>query len=72
MRPFETSPRGELHRITRLLVLVHTGRQNAWRRYRQAVRELSQFSDNELSDIGICRCDIEDIVRRPAAGKAAA
>jgi uncharacterized protein YjiS (DUF1127 family) len=45
---------------------------NAWRRYRQAVRELSQFSDRELSDIGICRCDIEDIVRRPVAGKAAA
>jgi uncharacterized protein YjiS (DUF1127 family) len=37
---------------------------NAWRRYREAVRELSQFSDHELSDIGIRRCDIEDIVRR--------
>ncbi len=38
---------------------------SAWRRYRETVRELSQFSDRELSDIGICRCDIEDIVRRP-------
>ena len=37
---------------------------NAWRRYRDAVRELSQFSDHELCDIGIRRCDIEDIVRR--------
>jgi uncharacterized protein YjiS (DUF1127 family) len=45
---------------------------NAWRRCREAVRELSQFSDRELSDIGIRRCDIEDIVRRPVAGKAAA
>jgi uncharacterized protein YjiS (DUF1127 family) len=45
---------------------------DAWRRYREAVRELSQFSDHELCDIGIRRCDIEDIVRRPAAGKAAA
>ena len=37
---------------------------NAWRRYREAVHELSQFSDHELCDIGIRRCDIEDIVRR--------
>jgi len=37
---------------------------NAWRRHREAVRELSQFSDRELCDIGIRRCDIEDIVRR--------
>jgi len=43
---------------------------SAWRRYREAVRELSQFSDRELSDIGIRRCDIEDIVRRPFARKA--
>jgi len=35
---------------------------NAWRRHRDAVRELSQFSDHELCDIGIRRCDIEDIV----------
>jgi uncharacterized protein YjiS (DUF1127 family) len=45
---------------------------NAWRRYRQAVRELSQFSNRELSDIGICRCNIEDIVRRPVVGMVAA
>jgi len=43
---------------------------SAWRRYREAVRELSQFSDRELSDIGIRRCEIEDIVRRPGARRA--
>lgn len=35
----------------------------AWRRYREAVRELSQLSDRELSDIGIRRGDIDHIVR---------
>ncbi len=42
---------------------------NAWRRYREAVRELSQFSDLELCDIGIRRCDIEHIVRRTGPRK---
>ncbi len=44
---------------------------NAWRRYRDAVRELSQLSDRELDDIGIRRGDIEFIVRRPVAKSAA-
>jgi uncharacterized protein YjiS (DUF1127 family) len=43
---------------------------NAWRQYRETVRELSQFSDYELCDIGIRRCDIEDIVRRSGPRKA--
>jgi uncharacterized protein YjiS (DUF1127 family) len=43
---------------------------NAWLRYREAVRELSQFSDQELCDIGIRRSDIEDIVRRTGPRKA--
>ena len=30
----------------------------AWRRYREAVRELSQLTDRELDDIGIRRGDI--------------
>jgi uncharacterized protein YjiS (DUF1127 family) len=30
----------------------------AWRRYRDAVRELSQLSDRELEDIGVRRGDI--------------
>jgi uncharacterized protein YjiS (DUF1127 family) len=37
---------------------------SAWRRYRDAVRELSQLTDRELSDIGIRRGDIETIVRQ--------
>ena len=41
----------------------------AWRRYREAVRELSQLTDRELSDIGIRRGDIEDIVRRSVRGR---
>ena len=36
----------------------------AWRRYRGAVRELSELSDRDLSDIGIRRDDIETIVRQ--------
>jgi len=36
----------------------------AWRRYRDAVRELSELSDRELTDIGIRRGDIEFIVRQ--------
>ena len=45
---------------------------NAWRRYREAVRELSQLSDRELNDIGIRRGDIELVVRRSVASKAEA
>ena len=44
---------------------------SAWRRYRDAVRELSQLSDRELDDIGIRRGDIEFVVRRSPAAKAA-
>jgi uncharacterized protein YjiS (DUF1127 family) len=44
----------------------------AWRRYREAVRELSQLSDRELDDIGIRRGDIEFIVRRSVAAQASA
>ena len=43
----------------------------AWRRYREAVRELSQLSDRELSDIGIRRGDIENIVRQSVMNEAA-
>jgi uncharacterized protein YjiS (DUF1127 family) len=41
-----------------------------WMRHREAVRELSQLSDCELSDIGIRRTDIEDVVRRTGPRKA--
>jgi len=43
----------------------------AWRRYRDAVRELSQLSDRELNDIGIRRGDIEFIVRQSVTKSAA-
>lgn len=41
---------------------------STWRRYRDAVRELTQLSDRELSDIGIRRGEIEDVVRRSVKG----
>ena len=44
----------------------------AWRRYREAMRELAQLSDRELDDIGIRRGDIEYIVRRSVASRASA
>src|SRR5579863_3589982 len=44
-----------------------TEKLNAWRRYREAVRELSRLNDRELSDIGIRRGDIEFIVRQSIA-----
>jgi uncharacterized protein YjiS (DUF1127 family) len=45
---------------------------NAWGRYRAAVRELSHLSDDDLSDIGIGRGDIEYIARRSVASKESA
>jgi uncharacterized protein YjiS (DUF1127 family) len=45
---------------------------SAWRRYRDAVRELSQLSDRELEDIGVRRGDIEFVVRRSVTAKTAA
>ena len=44
-----------------------TQKFNAWRRYRDAVRELSNLNDRELADIGIERDGIVAIVRRSAA-----
>jgi uncharacterized protein YjiS (DUF1127 family) len=38
----------------------------AWRRYREVTRELSQMSDHELADIGISRCEISNIARGAA------
>ena len=38
----------------------------AWRRYRDAVRELSQLSDHELGDIGLHRGEIESVARKTA------
>jgi uncharacterized protein YjiS (DUF1127 family) len=44
----------------------------AWRRYRDAVRELSQLSNRELDDIGIRRGDIEFVARRSVASQVSA
>ena len=41
-------------------------RLSSWRRTRDAVRELSQLSDRELSDIGIVRGDILSVARLAA------
>ena len=43
----------------------------AWRRYRDAVKELSQLTDRELADIGVRRGDIETIVRQAVMKEAA-
>jgi uncharacterized protein YjiS (DUF1127 family) len=39
-----------------------TDKFTAWRRYRDAVRELSALSDRDLADIGIRRGDIHFVV----------
>ena len=44
-----------------------TEKLNAWRRYRDAVRELSSLSDRELNDIGIRRGEIEFVARQGLA-----
>jgi uncharacterized protein YjiS (DUF1127 family) len=38
----------------------------AWFTYRETVRELDYLSDKELSDLGISRSDIKEIVRQAA------
>ena len=38
----------------------------AWRRYRTCVRELSQLSDRELTDIGLTRSGIASVAWRTA------
>lgn len=39
---------------------------NAWMRYRDHLRELSELSDRELDDIGIARHDINRVARGAA------
>ena len=39
----------------------------AYRRYSQTVRELMQFNDRELADLGISRFEIAAIARQHAA-----
>jgi len=43
-----------------------TEKVQQWRRYRAAVRELSQLSDRDLADLGLCRAEIETVARKGA------
>ena len=65
----QQAPGGVRKGVEMIFLKMISEKFNAWRRHRDAVRELSQFSDNELCDIGIRRCDIEDIVRRTGPRK---
>ncbi len=42
-----------------------------WKRYDDAMLELSQLSERELADIGISRCDIPRLAREHAAAEMA-
>lgn len=35
-----------------------------WRKTRSVIRELNRLSDKELKDIGISRCEIENLIYR--------
>jgi uncharacterized protein YjiS (DUF1127 family) len=48
------------------IIKIIAQRLNAWCRYREAVRVLSQMSDHELRDIGIHRSGIENVARLTA------
>lgn len=48
------------------MIKTLTEKYHAWRRFRESVRELAALSDRELSDLGIGRCDIEEVVRQGA------
>lgn len=45
------------------LLTTMVDRARAWRKTRQAIRQLSNFSDTMLKDIGITRGEIEETVR---------
>ncbi|MGH6798638.1 MAG: DUF1127 domain-containing protein [Roseiarcus sp.] len=65
-----SAPAGKGVKMTSLKTISE--KLTAWRRYREAVRELSQLSDRELDDIGIRRGDIAYIVRRSVASRVSA
>jgi uncharacterized protein YjiS (DUF1127 family) len=41
-----------------MIIAFVLSRIHAYQRYRQTIRELMQFSDHELDDLGISRYDI--------------
>ncbi len=48
------------------MIKTLTTKLNAWKRFRESVRELERLTDRELNDLGISRCDIPDVVRQGA------
>jgi uncharacterized protein YjiS (DUF1127 family) len=53
-------------RLHMFLIHALVERVRAWARYRLTVRELSDLSDRDLSDLGISRTEIESVARRHA------
>ena len=49
--------------VTMSLFRALADKFRAWLRYREAVNELSQLSDEELHDIGVSRGEIEYVAR---------
>ena len=49
--------------MTVALFKALTDKFRAWLRYREAVNELSQLSDEELHDIGVSRGEIDYVAR---------
>ena len=49
------------------MIKTLTLRYQAWKRFRESVRELERLSDRELNDLGISRYDIPEVVRQGAA-----
>ncbi|WP_084731739.1 DUF1127 domain-containing protein [Microvirga vignae] len=49
-----------------MFVAFILARIRAYRRYRETIRELMQFTDRELEDLGISRYEIDVIARQSA------
>ena len=49
-----------------MVVAYILSKLRAYRRYRQTIRELMQFTDRELADLGISRNDIDAVARQTA------
>ncbi|WP_445504039.1 DUF1127 domain-containing protein [Microvirga sp. G4-2] len=50
-----------------MLTSMFLNRLAAWRRYRQAFRELDGLTDRELAELGFGRRDIRALARQAAA-----
>jgi uncharacterized protein YjiS (DUF1127 family) len=65
MAHMTTTPFAQAGLFTRMKARFDDMRQ-AWRNYaeyRQTFDELSRLSDRELADVGLMRCDIEEVAR---------